>query len=368
MSELYSTSSDTSDTTQPAADVSHEPSPREPAQDGRSYSSQETTSTTRGDYGDLTEHEAALEGDDAGAYDDAELDAMLAEEERLPEPRTRQEARAETWDHDASSSSDEPAVGFGDSVADYDGDLDALLAQEENLPEPRTRQEARADTWGDSNGLDQDARTSREPGTSKDNLPETRVEQESPDEARPGTGPQADTASEATVASAESLSHPAHDEAADDASSPDQTRVVVHDQYGHDWPLTVVHLDPEDRTLGEGRMSGIGLKPTGEQLLEMEGDDPSESRTNRFFGKAFELMDDVHDATSHIAEAIQEDLPHGSAQQPSSHTSYVVHDQPTPPPDAPGAGDMIANLTVLGVMTAVGFRHLFGHRRKEEKA
>jgi hypothetical protein len=86
----------------------------------------------------------AAPGDDFAGYSDADIDAILAAEEQLPEPRTRQEAAAATWD----DSPDDPAGS--DEATEYDGDVAALLAAGEHLPEPRTRQEAAAATWDDT--------------------------------------------------------------------------------------------------------------------------------------------------------------------------------------------------------------------------
>src|SRR5579859_3637738 len=82
--------------------------------------------------------------DDFAGYSDADIDAILAAEDHLPEPRTRQEAAAATWD----ASPDDP--DDNDLAAEYDGDVEAFLAAEDQLPEPRTRQEAAAATWDDT--------------------------------------------------------------------------------------------------------------------------------------------------------------------------------------------------------------------------
>jgi hypothetical protein len=83
-------------------------------------------------------------GEDFAGYSDADIDAILAAEDQLPEPRTRQEAAAATWD-------DSPGDPADDGLAaEYDGDVAAFLAAEEQLPEPRTRQEAAAGTWDDT--------------------------------------------------------------------------------------------------------------------------------------------------------------------------------------------------------------------------
>jgi hypothetical protein len=393
MSEVHSASPETSDTTEPATDFGHQPERgREPAQDARSYSDQEGTATARGDYGDLAEQEASLEGDDAGAYDDAGLDAMLTQEEQLPEPRTRQEARAgtwgdtadetdsadlgseydgdldalltaeeqlpdprtrqearaETWGDDAGSRSDEPTADFSNPAAEYDGVLDALLAsEEERLPEPRTRQEARAGTWGYTNG--QDAGTSLDASTTSGNpLPETPAGQENPGEdARSDTSSSTATASETTDAGAVSLPDHAQGQAADDVPSPDQTVVAVHDQYGHDWPLTVAHLTAEDRTLGDDTLTGIGLKPTGEQLRDMESD--KLSRGDRFRRNVYERVDDIQDASEKNAGALEGFL---GSHRPTGHdevyTTQPTIEAPQPPPA--DAGNIATAGLVLGLL------------------
>ncbi len=392
MSELYGISSETSDTAEPAADYRHEPErDQEPVPDTRSYSYQENTATARSDHSDLAEQEAALEGDDAGAYEDAELDAMLAAEEQLPEPRTRQEARADTWadtvgdpdsgelggeydgDLDAllaaeeqlpdpltrqearaetwgdnvGSGSDESAADFGDPAADYDGDLDALLADEKRLPEPRTRQEARADTWGDTNGHDQDAGTGLDAiASTEDRPPQSHAGQGRPEDAR-RDGTSIAAASETTGTGAEALPDHPQDATGDDVSSPEQTVVAVHDQYGHDWPLTVVHLGPEDRTLGDDKLTGIGLKPTGEQLRDMESD--KLSRGDRFRRNVYERVDDIQDASEKNAGALEGFL---GSHRPTGHD--VVHTtQPTieaPPPPPADAGNIATAGLVLGLL------------------
>jgi hypothetical protein len=70
-------------------------------------------------------------------------------------------------------------------------------------------------------------------------------------------------------------------------------RVVVHDQYGHDVPLTVVHGAPDGPTLGSGTPEGTGLKPTGEELLDMESEAKSwkEAFRNEIHRESDEITD-----------------------------------------------------------------------------
>jgi hypothetical protein len=259
--------------------------------------------------------QAAVEDDDSGhssdsdgdGHDDQEDPAASEASDRaeLPEPRTRQEVAEETADGSAEPEADPP----DDHAAN--ADIEASIAEHDKLPEPRARQEVA-------------------------------------DEERSGTDP-------LTAANAETEQRGEHE-------------LLVPTTQGHEAPITVVQAGPEDRTLGDTTPAGTGLRPTGDQLFHMEADDPAESRTDRLFGKAFELMDDVHDMTGHIAEAIQEDLPRGAGSPPSGHSAFVVHEQPTPPPDAPGIGDVVGSITVIGVMTVVGFRRLLSHRMKGQRA
>jgi hypothetical protein len=311
--------------------------------DSPSYA--ETPSTAADTYGDIDNEQSELEGDD---YAEADEDELTDEEDQLP---SREEAWHETWDDDRDPY-DEVDPG-----SEYDGDLSPLVAEEDQLP---SREEARRETWGD--GAEPAEAGGSESGNDEDLSPMVVEEDQLPsrEDARRETWGDPETGYS---------SEPEHSGEAKDATSPNQEQLVVHDQEGRDVPITVVHLTPEDRTLGDDAPDGVGSKPTGEQLLQMETDDPKENRADRLFDAVFERMDDVHDATSDISHAIQEDLPRGPGQQPSSgHVGYVVHDQPTPPPDSAGNGDMVANLTVVGVMAAVGIRHMLSAHRKGRNA
>lgn len=322
---------------------SHESSDATESADSPSYA--ETPPAAAEDYREIESDQSSLEDDD---YAETDEDELTAEEDQLP---SREEAWHETWDDDRDPYDEV------DSGSEYEGDLGPLVAEEDQLP---SREEARRETWGDQpEPLDAGDSAS---GSNEDLSPLVAEEDQLPsrEEAWRETWGNSGTQYSA------GLEHSGEDK---DATSPGQEQLVVHDQEGHDVPITVVHLAPEDRTLGDDAPDGVGSKPTGEQLLQMETDDPKENRADKFFDAVFERMDDVHDATSDISHAVQEDLPHGPAQQPSSgHIGYVVHDQPTPPPDSAGNGDMVANLTVVGVMTAVGIRHMLSAHRKGRHA
>ncbi len=321
MAELYAHDASNADGHDSAVDVSAETDRtlRPVDEHGQESWAEDAEPLTRGEYADqvrqglVTGEHGNTEQDRDDEHDGAH-DQGLAEDgqeqEELPEPRTRQEVAEEASRSDAAVPEHQPA----------DADLEASVVEEDPPPEPRTRQEVAEEAR--SAPLTPDASTAL-----PEHAPDSTSENPSPD--------------------------------------PDQRE--AYDQGQGDQPythLTVVQADATDRTLGDTTPTGIGIKPTGDQLLHLESDDPTENRADRLFGKAFELMDDVHDMTGHIAEAIQEDLPHGSGEPPSAHSAYVVHDQPAPPPDVPGIGDVVGNLTVVGVMTVVGFRRLLSHRMK----
>jgi hypothetical protein len=319
MSELHGSSAEDGDDPGPA-DVSQEtneadqyretPDSRDAERPG-----EDEEPLSRSEYADMMHDQAAAEDDDSDHSSDSNGDGHDDQEDpaaseasgraELPEPRTRQEVAEEPADD-----STEPETDPHDDQA-ANANLEASIAEQDKLPEPRTRQEVA-------------------------------------DQERSGTDP-------LTAANAQTEQHGEHE-------------LLVPTTQGHEAPITVVQAGPEDRTLGDTTPAGTGLRPTGDQLFHMEADDPAESRTDRLFGKAFELMDDVHDMTGHIAEAIQEDLPHGAGSPPLGHSAYVVHEQPTPPPDAPGIGDVVGSITVIGVMTVVGFRRLLSHRMRGQRA
>jgi hypothetical protein len=270
---------------------------------------------------------------------DSDIDAILHENDHLPDPRTRQQAARDAATHDeagngvSATSHETPASGL-------DADIEAILHENDGMPDPRTRQQAA-----------RDAAVETSPA-SRDDLPPATG-----DHRASGLDPLTHSRSNDTPTVADPA---AADQATLDRRQPDHADGDQH--------VDVVRTRPEDRTLGDTTPTGIGLKPTGDDLVHIERDDPKESRADRLFNKAFEMMDDVHDTTGHIAEAIQQDLPHGSGGLPSAHSAYVMHEQPSPPPDAPGVGDVVGNITVVGVMAVVGFRRLLGHRMKGNRA
>jgi hypothetical protein len=279
------------------------------------------------------------DSDLASEYD-GDVAALLAEEQRLPEPRARQEAAAATWDDTTQPGDDDPGSFSGDPASEYDGDVAALLAAEDQLPEPRSRQEAAADTWDDTN-------------SSQDGAPDTSTDGASPSQPDASIEPSA-------------LNH----EDEDGAPDPYEHQVDVHTMDGTDVAVTVEDLPPEARTVGDTTPTGVGRKPTGAEILGMEGDDRTDSRLGRLFDEMFKEADNVSDGSGAIGEAIVID--DRSANGPSGH-SQPYHATTSNSPDHPipldpGASDAISSMTIIGVAAAVAIRHALSALRKEHKA
>lgn len=117
---------------------------------------------------------------------------------------------------------------------------------------------------------------------------------------------------------------------------------------GHDGPdwrrVTVVQAD---RTLGDTTPVGIGLKPTGEEILDMESDQLA--RGARFRRNAYERAEDIQDVTEKTADTLQGLL---GAHRPMGHdVSATVHpsiDAPAPSPA--DAGNIVMAGLVLGLL------------------
>jgi hypothetical protein len=318
----------------------------------------------------------AATGDDFAGYSDADIDSILAAEEQLPEPRTRQEAAADTWD----SSPDDPD---GDELsADYDGDVAALLAAEQELPEPRTRQEAAADTWdGATQPGDADPGAfSGDPASeydgdvaaliaSEQRLPERRTRQEAAagtwDDTKTSQGGGLDDSTDGTgpSQSAAGMEPPARNVEKDSTPDPYEHQVAVHSTDGTDAPVTVEHLPPEARTLGDTAPTGIGLKPTGTEIFDMESDDPGENSLDRLLKRANEDPDDLRDTISNTAETLHDlRLPGSGPSSGHAYEGHPVHE--SAPPAGPAFSDLTGSVVLVGVALLTGIRHVVRQRSK----
>ena len=325
----------------------------------------------------------AAPGDSSGGFSDADIEAMLAAEERQPESRLRQDAAADTW----GDSADDP--DGSELAAEYDGDLDALLAAEQDLPESRTRQEAAAGTWDDTTqpADDDPASFSGDPAAEYDGdvaallaaeerLPESRTRQDAAattwDDTPSGQASATDTSTgDADPGQPDAVTGPPvpDGEGADGTPGLYESQVAVHATDGTDVPVTVAFLSPEDRTVGDTTPTGIGRKPTGEEFLDMEGDDPAKSRLERLFDEALKEGDDFSDAAGHMGAAIEADVHSGPG--PSGHpgsyhaTTGSAPDHPASPD--PGVSDAVGSMAIVGVAAALAIRHALSGLWKEHK-
>jgi hypothetical protein len=254
---------------------------------------------TRGEYADQMRQGPAIE--ETGAASDANRDQddarpqATAEDQRaqeeLPEPRTRQEV-ADEADRVQPSSPDR-----GQAV-----DLDTRIADEDKLPEPRTRQEVGDET-----------RSSAEPLT------------EGNADVRPELAPEQTT----------------HQSELDHLRTGSQSE--IGDTYS---PFTVVKVEAADRTFDDTAPTGIGLKPTGEQLLKIENEEISKPEKLR--RKLLEGIDDINDAARDNASLGHDLLTRH--QQPSGHAMTEV---PHPLPDGSHEGGAAPDITSAGLVAGI---------------
>lgn len=230
----------------------------------RQQAARDTGNTGHPD-GDRT---AGTSQDATASSRDPDIDAILHENDHLPEPRTRQEAlRDDPHDQAAEATVSEspkpPASGHAP-------DIDAILHENDHLPEPCTRQEATRDIGGNQH-------------------------------ERRGPDPLADAVT--TGKGNNTVGRPAAMDNGVGEQPPDSGPAGQTD---HDQPFTVVHASPEMRTLGDDTPTGIGLKPTGDQIVEMENDKASRVERARREFLSGERLGDAFDATDEWAQTGQD--------------------------------------------------------------
>jgi hypothetical protein len=233
-----------------------------------------------------------------------------------------------------------PDAAPGDDFAGYsDADIDAILAAEDQLPEPRTRQEAAADTW--DNSPDDPA--------GKDGGLDTSADTTGPRQPDASTGP------------------PVPDHQAEDGTpDPYEHQASEHTTDGTDVPVTAEHLPPEARTVGDTTPTGIGRKPTGAEIFDMEGDDPGESRLDRLLKEVTDDADDARDAATNIAETTH-DLRLPGPALGGGH-AYEGHPVSDPPPSVgPGYSDLVGSAVLVGVAMLTGIRYGFRQLGKGDR-
>jgi len=296
MDELHDRGLDGGDGFDSAADVSAQADrPGRPVDEsGQENWTEDAEPLTRGEYADQIRQGPAIGEGDRHDENDSPERAVAEdnqEQEELPEPRTRQEVAEE--------------VGRAEAVPDRDqaedAELDARLAEEDKLPEPRTRQEVA-------------------------------------EAARSGTDPLTRDAALSGNSAAETAENPSPD--------PDQ-----HEQHGHDQGdnpyarVTVVQADVGDRTFGDTTPVGIGLKPTGDQLMKMENEEVSNPEKLR--RKFLEGIDDLNDVARENAS-----LGHDLLMRHHPPTGHAVTEVAHPLPEAPHEGGPAPDIATAGLVAA----------------
>jgi hypothetical protein len=114
-------------------------------------------------------------------------------------------------------------------------------------------------------------------------------------------------------------------------------------------PYSVVELKPADRTVGDTSPTGIGRKPSGEELLTMQGTKRSRLDALRREAEKEDSVEGLHDEVEQDGKTLQGILqrpPEGHAIQGVPDSSGHLTAFAPPGLDAGG-------LAGLGVMTAV---------------
>jgi len=320
MSELYGSSAADGDDPAPP-DASHETNEADKHREtpdshdtGRPGEDEEPLS--RGEYADMMHEQAAAEEHDSDhrdgdGHDDQEDPAALEASDRaeLAEPRTRQEVTEEADRADQTAPDHDQAD---------DADLDATVAEEDRLPEPRTRQEVADEAWSGNEPLARDAA-----------LPE---------------------------------------HSAGNAEKPPPLPDEQHDQDQRDNSyarLTIIRADAVDRTLADTTPTGIGLKPTGDQLLGIESDDVTRNRTDRLIGRLVEGADDLRDGVGESASAIEADIhaPTGSGHMDAYQGQPVREEHPMP--ETHGTSDAAGAIVMTAIAASAGLWRLRTHLRRK---
>jgi hypothetical protein len=264
-------------------------------------------------------------GQDTSQGSDAEIDAIVHEDDELPDARTRQQAAADDLADGGPPSGDTARAAREDPADGHDADIGAILHEDDHLPDPRTRQQAAQDDAA-SNGPAID--------TAMATLPEP--------------------------AHVETAGHETHGQ----GKPGSQGQSGNGNEYSQ---ISALQADAADRTLGDTTPTGIGLKPTGEQLLEMEDDKRSRVDGLRRELERDEVLDGLHSEAEQDANTVQSIL---AARPPEGHPVQVVPDTPQLAPVTPAgldAGMMASSGLMVGVMLVElgrGFHKMLKHRKE----
>lgn len=271
---------------------------------------------------------------DPGYYDSDIRGALAAD--TAP---TRQQAFRDAAAHDQASD------GAADARRDpadsgHDPDVDAILHENDRLADPRTRQQAARDAAAHTLPADKDRAVSDQ-------------------QARPGSDPLTGTAGETTAKSAD---QPGDGRSPHGEPDREAQTLTVPDHAGHDLPVTIVQVGPEVRTLGDETPTGIGRKPTGGELEDLDGD--RLSRADRFRKTFYKQADDITDVTEKNATALEAFLGHRPSGGEAAVTGHYVMEAPQPPPA--DAGSIATGGLVLGILADRGI-HWARQRAKQKR-
>jgi hypothetical protein len=279
----------------------------------------------------------ATSGDAPASDRDGDVEAILHENDHLAEPRTRQQA-ARDADADSHTAEGANAVTHDTPAGGPDASIEAILHENDHLAEPRTRQQAARDAAVETSP----ARQNDAPAAASDQPPPS------------GPDPLTRTATKTKSATDPSLDHAEHDKSL--TERPEAQAHTAHGQADHDVPITVVQATAEMRTLGDETPTGIGVKPTGEELFRMEGE-RVRNRWDRLLDEAVKEADDVYDGAGHIGEPLAEDF--RSAPPPTDRptTHHIAASVPDLPQQGPAINDAVGSLALVGIAVAVGVRY-----------
>jgi hypothetical protein len=143
-----------------------------------------------------------------------------------------------------------------------------------------------------------------------------------------------------------------------DKSSQGETRQEYAD--GPDRPSFPVRVVKADRTLGDTTPTGIGLKPDGTQLRDMEGD--KLSRRARFRKELYREAEDIQDASEKTATDVAALLgPHPPAGHAETVAVPSIEASSPPPVDA---GSLATAGLALGLVAERAISWALDHLRR----
>lgn len=230
----------------------------------------------------------------------------------------------------------------------------AKLIRQQSAGETR---EATHDANPDAADAHPDAATDN--GHTPEQLPQSETWQQDPDDNHSGADRPAN--SEPGTGTADHARYELPSEATDLAVNRAPDEADPQDGNEEQNPqFTVVDADTIDRTLGDTTPTGIGLKPTGEQLVDLERDE--RSRGDAFFHELErdEVLDGLHEELEQYANTAQSIL---EARPPEGHPVQIVSDSPQMTSVMPAGIDAGA-IASAGLMVGVVLVEL-GHRFHE---